>query len=93
MSEYLDVMFEKTSDIEGVSRELRQLARAYFLTGNSVMGETLSDMAEVLTKAQEEIDCAVGRELNDRCLASQQSAYNTVAACLAVSALKTEVKS
>ena len=88
MSEYLNVMSEKTADIRDASYELQSLASAFYATGNTVMGETMGMLAKSLMNAQEEINGAVGKEINDRLHASQQSAANTVAACLAVSAMR-----
>jgi len=90
MSEYLDVMSERTADIRDASYELQRFARAFYATGNTVMGESLGMLAETLMDAQDEINKAVGKEINDRLHDSQQSAYNTVAACLAMTARERE---
>jgi len=88
MSEYLDVMGENTAVIRDASYELQSLAGAFYATGNSVMGKTMGMLAKSLMDAQTEINSAVGKEINDRLHASQQSAVNTVAACLAVSTMR-----
>lgn len=88
MSEYLDTIEEETRNIMDIAYKMDALSRAFYATGNMTMGEILSFAHKQLMKAQKNINSAVAVEINSRYKSAEQSAFNTVAACLAMSELK-----
>ena len=88
MSEYLNTIEEETRNIMDIAYEMDALSRAFYATGNMAMGETLNFAHQQLMAAQKNINRAVAVEINSRFKSSEQSAFNTVAACLAISELK-----
>lgn len=67
MSEkYLDVMEEELSDIRSMSSSLDSLSRAFYETGNSTIGDTLSFISEGLIDSSNNINLTISEEINNR---------------------------
>lgn len=88
MSEYLDVIEKETKTIIDIAYEMNELSLAFYATGNMTMGDTLRIDYEQLMKSQKSINNAVAADINGRFNQAEQSAFNTVAACLAMSEIK-----
>lgn len=85
MSDYLDEIHDATNTICDIGHSLEFLGSSFYSTGNEVMGKRLCKLSEELHKNQDKINKAVGREINREFQQAQQSAANTIKACLAMS--------
>lgn len=88
VGEYLEDMSSETDQVERISRRLRSLSMAFYTTGNEILGGELDEMAIALNSAQKNINHAVSKEIGRNLDDAQQSAANTVMACLAVNRTK-----
>lgn len=76
MSEYVGTMREKTAEIRDACYKIQGLARGFYVTGNTVMGETLETLARKLIAAQREINNSLNNEIKDRLNDSQKTRQN-----------------
>lgn len=88
MGTYLDTIEKETRNVTEIAFEMEALSTAFYATGNISMGETLGFASKQLMDSQKSITNAVATEISGRCEQAEQSAFNTVAACLAISELK-----
>lgn len=84
MKSYLDTMRDERNKIEYSAMELEALSRAFYATGNVVMGGTLALISAGLLENSKNIDKAVGQELSDQLRRSQEATKNMVSAALAM---------
>ena len=63
---------------------LERYARAFFTTGNEVMGEELSKIAEILGESTKSIQDAVGQECHDSTKQAEQASNNVILTALAM---------
>ena len=66
MSEYIDQIFDNTSEISDIGYTLKRFSGAFYLTGNTEMGEDLKVLSAQLEVAADCINKAVGHESSDR---------------------------
>lgn len=85
---YLDTIHEETEKVRMAAYKLQTLSEAFYATGNTSVGETLSVMSERLFLASEKINGAVGKEINDKYQTAEQNTMTTVAACLAMTKMQ-----
>jgi hypothetical protein len=81
---YLNVISDETAHIRAIANELMNLSDSFADTGNIKMSDKLGFMSSDLIKIQEEINNAVGRDINDQFKVSQQATANMINAALAV---------
>ena len=81
--EYLDVIHNESDKITSCAYHLEALSRAFYETGNSVIGGQLDTIATDLHEARSEISGAVSKNINNEYQQAQQSSMNVVKACLA----------
>ena len=91
MADYLDVMSKQTTNIRNMAYILAEISGGFYVTGNEKLGDELRDMADDMIKAQKLINDVVGEEINRSLAQSEQSAMNTVKACLNMTLLQAEV--
>jgi len=84
MSNYLNTMIDETQEINSEAYALRELSRAFYVTGNIIMGKDLYDISCRLIESSGNISKAVGQEITDRNDQAQQATANMVNAALAM---------
>ena len=82
MSYYLREISKHTSTIRNAAYDILELSRAFGVTGNHKLESDLYDLHKNLLCAQEGVSGAVSKEISDELMASQNSAAETVVACL-----------
>jgi hypothetical protein len=88
MSNHFDKINQEADIVREVSWSLRSLSQSFHHTGNFHLAEKLESMAGMLECAVKEIKDSSYLEISERYEESQQSAYNTVMAALAMSEMK-----
>lgn len=83
MSSYLDTIEEETNNIVNIAFELDTLSRAFYVTGNIAMGDSLGFAYKDLMASQKKINNAVAVEINEMFGQAQQISANMITACLA----------
>ena len=81
---YLDVMHNEVEEINNAAYELKSLSKAFYETGNDMVGDILHTVAENLFSSAGNINKAVGQDINDQRKAAQQGVANVVKACLSM---------
>ncbi len=81
----IDASSEGSHIATGIEYELRSLSKAFYITGNEIMGEQLHMMADDLRKASDLMSRALSGEINDRCREAQESMGNLISTVLEVS--------
>lgn len=82
---WTSIALEETRKLLHLSWHLRDLADAFYATGNTIVAEQLADYASDIYNAQETISKQVARGLNEAVNQSLQSSSNMLAVALAVS--------
>jgi len=77
-NDYLDNIGEGTEGLREVGAELNMLSRAFFVTGNEIMGESLIDLAHVVSESIKTINDAVGRDIDREYKKSQEQLGETL---------------
>ena len=75
--EYLDVMHGEQRNIEDMAEYLLDLSKAFYMTGNTIIGNNLESMSQELYKSSNRISKAVGKEITDQYDIAQQ-----ISACI-----------
>jgi len=75
---YLDSMVDECKEIREISNEIAILARAFHITGNEVVADSLHNLSLDLHDCQEKINNAVSENLNDRLSESRNRVGETL---------------
>jgi hypothetical protein len=92
MSGYLGDIRNSTETIRDVAYRLKVLSESFYITGNTIVSDKLFEFEQLLINAQDVIGKAVSREVTERLNQAEQSSFNMVSACLAMSTISKEQK-
>lgn len=73
MSEYLDEINEADQDLFVVASTLRYLSNSFYQTGNTILGNKMSEYADRIDAANKRIRTAVAKELNRSVAQAQEN--------------------
>lgn len=85
MSNWLDDFHQGTDCIRSSVYELEGLARAFYRTGNTKMGDEIEFIAGVLRDSEKTVTSAMSRSINESVQTAFEATDNMVKACIAVS--------
>lgn len=85
MGKNLDKIHHYTDSIRSQALSLRDIADAFYMTGNEKMSETLTGMADSLLDYSVGINQAIVNEVTEQFKRAQESSANLVKAALSVS--------
>jgi len=83
MSEFLDNMRGSEMEILEIAREIRELAEAFRVTGNHVVGDRLLVLAFRLQKIEKVINASVAADLDKSVWNAERSSQAVLQAALA----------
>lgn len=88
MSDYLKEISNACGIINMNAFTLEDMSRAFYVTGNKELADTLCSIVDELQQAQRVINGATSKNVNDMHDRAQQSTTNMINACLAVNQME-----
>lgn len=83
MSDFLDTTSDIMSALRSEVATLHRLSEAFYVTGNSSMGDRLSWVAESIDAQRQRLSDCVGQKVNDDYRESMEATGNVLRAALA----------